>query len=346
MMERRPIGTHTNRGPEGHDKVTRRDFLKSTALLASAMLLGIGETTFALPTRRLSLASGPMGSLYFAIGGGIAATLTRYCGMEAALEVTTGSVDNCKAIASKRSDLGLVLGDAAYDAFKGRGAFKERALPITVLTALYPNLTHVVTLGKNRIASVSDLKGKIVATGIPGSGTEVIALRLLEAAGLDPREDIKKVTLGPSRCARELKDGKIDAYIWSGGVPTSSILDLASSAGVTMALLGHDDLIPGMEAKYGPVYYRSIIPGKVYQGVNRDTPVSTVPNLLVCHRDMNPELAYDIVKCIFDHLKELSATHREALNINMVNGASLRSMPYHPGAWRFFEEKGFKLAPA
>ncbi len=324
-------------------ELRRRDFLKLAGAAGGAMLLGNPGHLFAQSKKRISVATGGMGGVYFVIGGGIASILTKYAGVEAAAEVTAASVDNCKLIAAKKSDLGLIMGDTGYDAFKGTGNFKGRPLPLRTVCVLYPNLMHVVTLDGKGIKKVADLKGKRVSTGAPGSGTEVKALRVLEAAGLNHEKDIKKDRLGASESAGALKDGKIDAYFWDGGVPTSSVLDLAASPGVKMVLVGHDDLIPKMVEKYGPVYYKSVIPKKVYTGIEYDTPVATVGNLLMCHQDMDEKMGYDITKTIFEHLKELAAIHKEALNINLKDGGSSKAVPYHKGAAKYFKEKGINV---
>ena len=328
---------------DGKNVIKRRDFLKLTSAVGGAMLLGNAGKVFAQSKKRISIATGGMGGVYFVIGGGIASLATKYAGVEAAAEVTAASVDNCKLVAAKKSDLALIMADTGFDAFKGTGVFKGRALPVRTLTVLYPNLTHIVTLEGKGITKVADLKGKRVSTGAPGSGTEVIALRVLEAAGVNPDKDIKKDRLGASESAGALKDGKIDAYVWSGGVPTASVLDLSASPGVKISLIGHDDLIPKMTSKYGPIYYKSVIPKKVYTGLKSDIPVSTVANILVCHKDMDNQLAYNLLKAIFDHLKELSAIHKEALNITLKDGASSKAIPYHAGAQKFFKEKGFSV---
>lgn len=323
---------------EGDKKLNRRDFLKLTGIAGSTMLLSRPATLFAQTKKRISIATGGMGGVYFVIGGGIASILTKYAGVEAAAEVTAASVDNCKLIAAKKSDIGLIMGDTGYDAFKGLGNFKGKPLPLKTLSVLYPNLMHVVTLDGKGIKKVADLKGKRVSTGAPGSGTEVKALRVLEAGGIDHTKDIKKDRLGAGESAGALKDGKIDAYFWDGGVPTSSVLDLAASPGVKMMLISHDDLIPKMTGKYGPVYYKSVIPKKVYTGIEYDTQVAAVGNLLMCHKDMDDKLAYGIVKTIFEHLKELAAIHKEALNINLKDGGGNKAVPYHPGAAKYFKE--------
>lgn len=328
---------------EDDKKLNRRDFLKLTGIAGTTILLNNPVSVFAQARKRISIATGGMGGVYFVMGGGISSILTKYAGVEASAEVTAASVDNCKLIAAKKSDMGLIMADTGYDAYKGLGNFKGKPLPLKTLTVLYPNLMHVVTVDGKGIKKVADLKGKRVSTGAPGSGTEVKALRVLEAAGINPNKDIKKDRLGAGESGGALKDGKIDAYFWDGGVPTSSVLDLAASPGVKMMLLSHDDLIPKMTEKYGPVYYKSIIPKKVYTGIEYDTGVAAVGNLLMCNQDMDDKLAYDIVKTIFEHLKELVAIHKEALNINLKEGGGNTAVPYHKGAAKYFKEKGINV---
>ncbi|MBP8625088.1 MAG: TAXI family TRAP transporter solute-binding subunit [Syntrophorhabdales bacterium] len=324
-------------------KIKRRDFLKLAGAAGGAMIFSNPTHVFGQDKKRISIATGGMGGVYFVMGGGIASLATKYAGVEAAAEVTAASVDNCKLLAAKKADFGFIMGDTGYDAFKGVGHFKGKPLPVRTAAVLYPNLMHVVTVEGKGIKKVSDLKGKRVSTGAPGSGTEVKALRVLEAAGINPDKDIKKDRLGAGESAGALKDGKIDAYFWDGGVPTSSVLDLAASPGIKMVLISHDELIPKMVQKYGPVYYKSVIPKKVYTGIEYDTAVAAVGNLLMCHQDLDEKIVYNVLKAIFDHLKELVAIHKEALNINLKDGASNKAVPYHKGAQKFFKEKGFNV---
>lgn len=319
--------------------IIRRDFLKAGAAAAAVMLTSRVPSVLAQDKKRISVATGGMGGVYFVLGGGLASVLTKYAGVEATAEVTAASVDNCKLVGAKKSDIAFCMNDVAYDALKGQGNFKS-PLPLRTLCVTYPNIMHVVVSESSGIKKVADLKGRRVSTGAPGSGTEVKALRTLEAAGLNPDKDLKKDRLGAAESAGAMKDGKIDAYFWDGGVPTSSVMDLAASPGFKMALIAHEDLIAPMTAKYGPVYYKSIIPKGVYTGVEYDTPVCGVANILICHEAMDEALAYQIVKTIFEHQPELIAIHKEASNFNLEIGASNKAIPYHKGAARFFAEKG------
>jgi TRAP transporter TAXI family solute receptor len=320
----------------------RREFLKISAAVGGAVLLNQVPSLFAQDKKRISVATGGMGGVYFVMGGGIASVLTKYAGVEAAAEVTAASVDNCKLVGAQKADLAFSMNDVAYDALKGQGNFKS-ALPLRTLCVTYPNIMHVVTTGSTGIKKVADLKGKRVSTGAPGSGTEVKALRTLEAAGLNHEKDIKKDRLGAAESAGAMKDGKIDAYFWDGGVPTSSVLDLAASPGIKMVLIPHEDLIAPMSTKYGPVYYKAVIPKGVYTGVDYDTPVCGVANIIVCNEAMDEALAYQVTKVIFEHQPELVAIHKEAMNLTPENGASNRAVPYHKGAAKFFKEKGLSV---
>jgi TRAP transporter TAXI family solute receptor len=323
--------------------IARREFLKIGAAVGGVVLLNRVPGIHAQDKKRISVATGGMGGVYFVLGGGVASVLTKYAGVEATAEVTAASVDNCKLVGAKKADLAFSMNDVAYDAFKGQGNFKS-ALPLRTLCVTYPNIMHVVTTESSGIKKVADLKGKRVSTGAPGSGTEVKALRTLEAAGLNHEKDVKKDRLGAAESAGAMKDGKIDAYFWDGGVPTSSVMDLAASPGIKMVLIPHEDLIAPMTAKYGPVYYKSIIPKGVYTGVDYDTPVCGVANVILCHEAMEDALAYQITRVIFEHQPELQAIHKEATNLTLENGSSNKAVPYHPGAAKYFKEKGLSVA--
>ncbi len=323
-------------------KLGRRDFIRLTTALGGVVLLGNPFSAFA-SIKKISIATGGMGGVYFPMGGGIASVLSKNIpGIEAAAEVTAASVDNCKLVGAKKSDLGIVMGDVAYDAFMGVDKFKEK-VPLRNLATLYPNLMHVVTLEGKGIKQVSDLKGKRVSTGAPGSGTEVKCLRVLDAYGIDATKDITRDRLGASESAGALKDGKIDAYFWDGGVPTASVLDLASSPGVKIVVIDHGDAVAKMVAKSGPVYYKSVIPKGVYHGVTQDVAVAAVGNILIANEDMDEKLAYDIVKTIFGNLPDLVAVHKEAENITIANATKGSPIPFHKGAARFYKEKGIEV---
>jgi len=299
---------------------------------------------WAQKTVRLSIATGGTGGVYYPLGGGMANILSKYIPyVEATAEVTTASVDNCLLVDAGKADLALIMADVGWDAYQGKGKFKGK-IPLRTVAVLYPNNMHIVTLEGKGIEKVTDLKGKRVSTGAPGSGTEVKGLRVLEAYGLDPDKDITRDKLGVSESAGALKDRKIDAFIWDGGLPTAAITDLGATPGIKMKLIGHGDAIPKMREKYGPLYVKGIIPAKTYPGQEVDVPIAVVWNILVCNEKMKGDVAYDVVKTLFDRKPELVTVHREARWLSLDPQAAGGSpIPFHPRAIRYFTEKGLKI---
>ncbi len=137
---------------------------------------------------------------------------------------------------------------------------------------LYPNRMHVVTIEGTGITKMADLKGKRVSTGSGGSATEVMAFRVIEAAGLDKDKDMKRERLGVAESVNALKDRKIDAFFWVGGLPTAAVTDLANSPGVKIKMIDHADLVATMNKKYGNLYVQDRIPKDDLQGHGRRQP--------------------------------------------------------------------------
>jgi len=307
--------------------------------IIAVLVFGV-SSAWAQKEVRLSIATGGTGGVYYPLGGGMANIISKYIPYaEATAEVTTASVDNCLLVGAGKSDLALIMADVGWDAYQGRGKFKEK-IPLRTVAVLYPNNMHIVTIEGKGIEKVTDLKGKRISTGAPGSGTEVKALRVLEAYGLDPDKDMKRDKLGASESAGALKDRKIDAYFWDGGLPTASVTDLGATPGIKIKLLGHEDAIPKMRERYGPLYVKGFIPAKTYPGQDAAVPIAVVWNILVCNEKMKGDVAYDIVKTLFDRQPELVAVHMEARFISLEPQATGGSpIPFHPGAIQYFTEK-------
>jgi TRAP transporter TAXI family solute receptor len=209
---------------------------------------------------------------------------------------------------------------------------------------LYPNRMHVVTVEGRSITRMADLKGKRVSTGSPGSATEVMAFRIIEAAGLDRDKDLKRERLGVAESVNALKDNKIDAFFWVGGLPTAAVTDLANTPGTKLKMIDHAEVVAKMNQKYGPLYVEDTIPKAVYKGMDTDNKQATVMNLLVAHEKMDDKTAYNIVKTVFEKKPELVAVHKEAENFLLENQkSSATPIPWHPGAVKYFAEKGIKI---
>jgi uncharacterized protein len=301
---------------------------------------------FAALAQNVSIATGGTGGVYYPLGGGMAAVLSKYVpGMQATAEVTGGSVANLQLIGTGKPYLAMTMVDAGLDALKGQDKFTGKPVPVRTLMVMYPNRMHVVSIEGSGVTKMSDLKGKRVSTGSGGSATEVMAFRVIEAAGLDKDKDMKRERLGVAESVNALKDRKIDAFFWVGGLPTAAVTDLANSPGVKIKMIDHANLVGAMNKKYGNLYVEDRIPKDVYKGMEADNRQATVMNLLVAHQNMDEKTAYNIVKAVFDHRDELIRVHKEAENFKLETQktAAAGGIPWHPGALRYYKEKGVKV---
>lgn len=290
--------------------------------------------------RAVTVVTGPTGGVYILYGAGIANLLTNKLKVSATAQSTTASVDNMKLIRDKKADLALTLPDVAYDAIKGQGRFAPPETPAKskTLAVMYTNFFHLVTKDGIGINGPADLKGKRVSVGAAGSGTEVKGLRVIEAYGLT-KADLQAQSLGPADSAAALKDGKIDAFFWDGGLPTSAITDLVNTASFKVKFLSHTDAVAKMASKYGPFYFVATIPKGTYKN-EEDIKVAGVANLLVAHDDMEDDLAYQVLKVLFDNKPELETVHVEAKNLKLETAVEGSPLDYHAGAIKFYKDKG------
>jgi TRAP transporter TAXI family solute receptor len=328
---------------------SRRHFLR--ALLAhagSALLLPAACDVREFARRhggklRLSFATGPVGGVYYVYGAAIAGLIARHVpNVEATAEVTSASADNLKLIARARADLALVLGPTLDEAYRGVGTFAGVGrVPVRVLATLYVNLMHLVTLTGSRIASLADLRGRVVSVGPPGSGTEGIAAEILQTVGIDPAHGIRRHGLPPATAADALKDGKLDAFFWSSGAPQAAVLDVATSARHRIHLVPTAEVVPLLQQRHGPtLYFAADIPGGVYPGVRDAVPTVGAANLLVVDAAMSEPLAYDILRALFDYGTELQAVHPAAKELSIATAVAPAPAPFHPGAIRLYAERG------
>ncbi|MCX7140599.1 MAG: TAXI family TRAP transporter solute-binding subunit [Proteobacteria bacterium] len=313
--------------------------------LGAATLIALAAPVAAQNKINISIATGGTGGVYYPLGGGMAAVFSKFIpGMDATAEVTGGSVDNLKLIGSGKPYIALTMADATLDAFKGEDKFKGNKVAVRTLMILYPNRMHVVSVEGRGVNKIADLKGKHVSTGSPGSATEVMAFRVIEAAGLDKDKDMKRERLGVAESVNAMKDGKIDAFFWVGGLPTAAVTDIANTPGTKIKMIDHADLVPAMNKKYGNLYIEDVIPKATYRGMDADNNQSSVMNVLVANANMDDMTAYNIVKTIFDKRQDLINVHKEAENFKLENQkASASPIPFHPGAAKYFAEKGIKL---
>jgi TRAP transporter TAXI family solute receptor len=314
----------------------------SVALGAALALAGAAQ---AQEKYSLSIATGGTGGVYYPLGGGMANILSKYVpGLQATAEVTGGSIDNLKLIATGKPYIAFSMADAGQDAYRGEDKFKGTKVPLRTLMVLYPNRMHVVTIDGIGIMKMEDLRGKRVSTGSPGSATEVMGFRVIEAAGLDKDRDMKRERLGVAESVNALKDRKIDAFFWVGGLPTAAVTDLANTPGIKIRLIDHADTVAAMNRKYGQLYIEDVIPKATYRGMDADNKQATVWNILVAHQNLSSQTAYNIVKTIFEKRDDLIAVHKEAENFRLENQKAAASpIPFHPGALKYFAERGVRI---
>ncbi|MDP3715860.1 MAG: TAXI family TRAP transporter solute-binding subunit, partial [Burkholderiales bacterium] len=265
-------------------------------------------------------------------------------GMQATAEVTGGSVDNMRLIGTGKPYIALAQADAVIDAYNGEGKFKGTKIPVRALMMLYTNIMHAVTVEGTGINNINDLKGRRVSTGSPGSATEVFAFRVLEAAGINPQKDLRIERLGAAESANAMKDKKIDAFFFVVGLPTSAVTDLAATPGTKIKFLDHANLLPAMVKQHGNIYIADVIPRATYPGMTADNQATAVANLLVANANRSDEVAYNIVKTVFDRRPDLIAVHKTAADITLEKQkAEASPVPWHPGAVKYFKEKGLKF---
>ena len=321
--------------------------LKTIAALVVTLFSLLASGALYAQQKAISIVTGGTGGVYYPLGGGMANVLSKYLpGIQATAEVTGGSVDNLKLIGTNKAEIGLSMMDAALDALNGVDKFAAGKIPVRTLMVLYPNRMHVVSIEGTGINKMVDLRGKRVSTGSPGSATEVMAFRVLEAAGFDVAffRDLRRERLGVAESVNALKDRKIDALFWVGGIPTAAITDLGATPGVKIKMIDTADLVPVMNKKYNDLYSTDVIKAGAYPGQDKDNPVSVVWNILVANASMPDDMAYNIVKTLMEKNPELVAVHREAQNFTLANQVPANSaIPWHPGAVRYFKERGVKM---
>jgi uncharacterized protein len=326
---------------------TVRQRFRFVAAISIATFAACSGVATAQVKTRLSIATGGTGGVYYPLGGGLAALISKHIpGVEATAEVTTASVDNMKLLHANRVALTFTLPDSALEAYQGQLKGLKEKVAVRSIAAIYSNYMHIVALDGTGIKTVTDLKGKRVSTGSPGSGTEIKGLRVLEAYGLSPKDLRSQDRLGAAESAGALKDRKLDAFIWDGGLPTAAVLDLGATPGIQIRLIPHGDAVPKMVAKHGPLYFVRNIPKGTYGGMDADVPVAAATNLLAVHERFEEAMAYQITKLLHEHTQELVAVHPAAKEISLKSAVMGSPIPFHPGALRYYKEKGVKVPGA
>jgi len=232
------------------------------------------------------------------------------------------------------------LADSAADAVQGKGSFSAPQ-PVQALSRIYTNYTHVIVRTDSGITSVEQMKGKRVSTGSPNSGTEVIANRLLTAAGLDPKTDVAAQRLALTQTVDGMKDGSIDAMVWSGGLPTPGVTDLFTTAKGEVQFIDITPLLAKMK-EVNPVYEEGTVPAATY-GMTADAKTIVVPTLLLVKDDIDANVACALTKALFDRKTQLEQANASAKEISLDTARKTDPVKLHRGAVKALDDLG---APA
>ncbi|HEV2558107.1 MAG TPA: TAXI family TRAP transporter solute-binding subunit [Microvirga sp.] len=321
-------------------RFTRRSVLSIGAGTAAAFALK--APAIAQSRIRMTIVTGGTGGVFYPYGGGLAKILSeKVPNVQATAQVTGGSVDNAKLLHAGDAEIGFSTVDSAYDAFMGEGPFaKEGKQDVRVLAVLYDSFMHLVASQASGVTKVADLKGKRVSVGSVGSSTETIADRILEAAGLNPRSDVGRDNLGVAESAGAMKDGKIAAFFWIGGVPTAAVRDLATSGQPAIRFVPTGTELAAMEKKYPGQYRTFNLPKDAYAGMTEDSQGLGVANVLLVSAKAKDDFIKTVLDGMFNNVEEVQKLHPEARKLTLKNAAVRTAVPFHPAAEAFYKSKG------
>lgn len=294
------------------------------------------------------IATGGTGGTYFPVGGAIATIISNFADYEtstgkidviATAQTSGASVANCNLISKKEIESGFAQNNVVYWAYTGTETFKDQP-PIKnlrVIMSLYPETIQIVASKKSGIKTVFDLKGKRVAVGDKGSGTEIDARTILNIHGIT-YDDIEEQYMSFAEAADALKDERIDALFTTAGIPTSSIVELSTTKEITMVAITQDKVKELVEKV--PYYSEFIIPKDTYKGMDQDVLTVTCLAQWICDESLDSELIYNIVKAVFEHKADLEKVHAKGKDISPENAIKGVAIPFHPGAEKYYKEKG------
>ena len=283
---------------------------------------------------QITIATGNSTGVYYALGGGLASLISGNTPLKATAAETGASVQNIEQLVAGEYNIAFSLADTAADAVRGQGGFTGPQ-QVQALARIYSNYTHVIVQRSSGIKTMADFRGKRISTGSPKSGTEVIANRLLQAAGLNPETDVSPQRLELGKTVDAMKDGSIDGFVWSGGLPTGGVTDLFTSAGDRVEFIDITDLLPKMK-EINPVYDEGTVPGSAYG--TPDVKTIVVPNLLLVRNDFPANDACAITKLMFDKKADLEKVHPAAKELDPTLAADTAPVQLAPGSRTALEQ--------
>ena len=313
-------------------KVMRR------AIGAAAALALAGASVPAQAQDFINVLTGGTSGVYYPLGVALSKVFTdKVQGSRPSVQATKASVENLTLLQQGKGEIGFTLGDSLAMGWAGdeEAGFKGKLEKLRGITAIYPNYIQVVATQESGIKSLADLKGKRLSVGAPKSGTELNARTILHAAGLSYK-DLGRVEYLPFNESVELmKNRQLDATLQSAGLGVASLKDLSTSSEITVVSVPKE-----VVDKIGPPFVSVTIPANTYNGQDKDVPTAAVVNYLVTSSAVSDDLAYQMTKLIFDSLPELANAHVAGKEIKLETAAAGSPVPLHPGAIRYYKEKG------
>lgn len=284
--------------------------------------------------------SGP-GSVYFAVGSMLAKVLNDKGQLVSAKGVTSGaSVANIRAIDKGDAHLAIAQNDVTYYAWKGIVRFKEPIKTVRGIATMWPEPVQIVVRADSPIRKLEDLAGKRVVVGAAGSGVEAAASAILKAAGL--WDKITKINQSFEEAAQSFTLGQVDANIAVIAYPAPAINMIDVQVPVRLIPIP-DEIVKKLHAEGYPFYVKVRIPKGTYKGMDSDVETIAVKSTLVCHKDLSPEVVYEVTKMLFTNTEELAKAHQVANQIKISGALEGMQLPLHPGAIKFYEENGIKV---
>lgn len=317
--------------------------MKKLITLAAVLALVLACSAYADPMpggSRLIFTTGGAQGTYYGFGGVLAGKVGEKTSTTITAITSGGSKANIEAMQDGDAQLGFVQSDVGAYAFRGTRLFDERVTDFSTVANLYMEQVQIVTLDPN-IKTVADLKGKNVSVGAAGSGVYFNAVDVLKAYGLDIDKDIKPTYQSFGDSVEALQDGKIDAAFIVAGAPTTAVTSLAATKKVYLVSLDDEHIIKLLAES--PYYSKNVISKNLYN-TDEDTVTVAVGAVIIARDDVPEADVYNFLYAVFENVAEITAAHAKGAELNVGFAASYTAVPYHPGAVKYYSEKGMKVS--
>ena len=311
-----------------------RTKVAAIAIASSALLMAPS----ALAQQFINVLTGGTSGVYYPLGVAIGKIYSdKIPGVKTQVQATKASVENLILLQQGRGEIAFTLGDSLKAAWEGdeEAGFKSKLDKLRTIGAIYPNYIQIVATAESGIKTLADLKGKSISVGAPKSGTELNSRAILAAAGLSYKDMGKIEYLPFAESVDLMKNRQLNATLQSAGLGVASLKDLSTSSEINVVAVPKE-----VVDKIGRPFKSVMIPANTYTGQDKDVPTAAVVNYLVTSSTVSDDLAYQMTRLIFESLPELANAHASGREIKLENAAAAGPVPLHPGAIRYYKEKG------